>query len=216
MKKPPSMNYLFLPFDTSQHQPKFNINDPIRICHSPTDRYYKGSDTIIPVCENLAKNGKIEFILIENVPHNKTQQLKQSCDILIDQVHNRGGWGYGMNSIEALSMGLCCLTEVIPKYEKFIPDHPFININEANIEAIREGLELTLKSFEVSLETAGIIPINPKQEAFDPEKHEAISVVEDNKKDPNTIIKVIQRGFTIQDRILRPAKVIVTKKTDKK
>ena len=91
-----------------------------------------------------------------------------------------------------------------------------ININEANIEAIREGLELTLKSFEVSLETAGIIPINPKQETFDPEKHEAISVVEDNKKDPNTIIKVIQRGFTIQDRILRPAKVIVTKKTDKK
>lgn len=136
MKKHPSMNYLFLPFDTSQHQPKFKINDPIRICHSPTDRYYKGSDTIIPVCENLAKNGKIEFILIENVPHNKTQQLKQSCDILIDQVHNRGGWGYGMNSIEALSMGLCCLTEVIPKYEKFIPDHPFININGANLYSV--------------------------------------------------------------------------------
>ena len=89
-------------------------------------------------------------------------------------------------------------------------------INEANIEVIREGLELTLKSFEVSLETAGIIPINPKHETFDPEKHEAISVVEDNKKDSNTIIKVIQRGFTIQDRTLRPAKVIVTKKPDKK
>ena len=49
-----------------------------------------------------------------------------------------------------------------------------------------------------------------------PEKHEAISVVENDKKEPNTVIDVIQRGFTIQNRILRPAKVVVTKKPDKK
>ena len=87
---------------------------------------------------------------------------------------------------------------------------------KAEISVIKEGLELTLRSFEGSLETAGIVPINPDGEAFDPEKHEAISVVEDDKKEPNTVIDVIQRGFTIQNRILRPAKVVVTKKPDKK
>ena len=87
---------------------------------------------------------------------------------------------------------------------------------KAEIDSIKEGLELTLRSFEDSLETAGIVPLSPDGESFDPERHEAISVVEDDKKDPNTVIDVIQRGFTIQNRILRPAKVVVTKKSDKK
>ena len=87
---------------------------------------------------------------------------------------------------------------------------------EADIKSIKEGLELTLKSFEDSLETAGILPISPKGDPFDPEKHEAISVVDDEKEEPNTVIEVIQRGFTIQNRILRPAKVVVTKKADNK
>ena len=87
---------------------------------------------------------------------------------------------------------------------------------ESDNSLIKEGLELTLRSFEGSLETAGVIPINPEGEIFDPEKHEAISVVEDDKKEANTVVEVIQRGFTIQNRILRPAKVVVTKKSDKK
>ena len=87
---------------------------------------------------------------------------------------------------------------------------------ETEANEIKEGLELTLRSFEGSLETAGVIPINPEGEIFDPEKHEAISVVEDDKKEANTVVEVIQRGFTIQNRILRPAKVVVTKKSDKK
>ena len=128
LKKHPDIKYLFLPFDTKQHQPIFNMNDTIRICHSPTDRYYKGSETIIPICEELAERDNVEFVLIENLPHADAQRIKQSCDILIDQVHNRGGWGYGMNSVEALSMGLCCVTELVPEYIDFIPDHPFVNV----------------------------------------------------------------------------------------
>ncbi len=87
---------------------------------------------------------------------------------------------------------------------------------DAELSSIKEGLELTLKSFEDSLQTAGIVPLDTEESLFDPEKHEAISVIEDDKKETNTIIDVIQRGFTIQNRILRPAKVVVTKKPDKK
>ena len=62
---------------------------------------------------------------------------------------------------------------------------------DAEISSIKEGLELTLKSFEDSLETAGILPISPKGDPFDPEKHEAISVLEDEKEKPNTVIEVL-------------------------
>ena len=73
----------------------------------------------------------------------------------------------------------------------------------------------TLKSFEESLKTAGISPLNPIGEIFNPEKHEAISVVEDDKRKPNTVVEVVQIGFTIQERMLRPAKVVVPKKKGK-
>ena len=110
LDKHPNMKYMFLPFDTNQFLPNVTLNDPIRVCHCPTNRHYKGSDTIIPICEQLAKEQKIEFILLENKPFDEVQSIKQTCDILIDQVHNRGGWAYGMNSVEALAMGLCCVT----------------------------------------------------------------------------------------------------------
>ena len=128
LDKHPNMKYMFLPFDMDQFLPNVTLNDPIRVCHCPTNRHYKGSDTIIPICEQLAKEQKIEFILLENKPFKEVQRIKQTCDILIDQVHNRGGWGYGMNSVEALAMGLCCVTELVPEYVEFIPDHPFINV----------------------------------------------------------------------------------------
>ena len=79
-------------------------------------------------------------------------------------------------------------------------------------EDLEEGLRLILKSYEDALETGGIISIDPKGEPFNPEQHEALSVIENEDLKPNSIIEVIQRGFMIQDRVLRPAKVIVTKK----
>ena len=139
--KHPSLKYLFLPYDTKQHNPTMKMNNTIRICHSPTNRYYKGSDSIIPVCNKLAKRNDVEFVLIENKSHSETQKIKQSCDMFIDQLHNRGGWGYGMNSVEAMSMGLCCITELVPEYKNFIPDHPFVHVTA---ETLMETLEMLL------------------------------------------------------------------------
>ena len=84
--------------------------------------------------------------------------------------------------------------------------------DDSKPEDLEEGLRLILKSYEDALETGGIISIDPKGEPFNPEQHEALSVIENEELEPNSIIEVIQRGFMIQDRVLRPAKVIVTKK----
>ena len=88
----------------------------------------------------MAENNNVEFILIENMHHEEAQKIKQSCDILVDQIHNRGGWGYGMNSGEALSMGLCCVTELVQEYIDFIPDHPFVNANSFNLKDTLKNL----------------------------------------------------------------------------
>ena len=130
LEKHPNLKYLFLPFETDNYKPNLDIGDKIRICHSPTNRYYKGSESIIPACEKLANlNEDIEFILIENMTNQEAREIKSTCDILIDQVHNRGGWGYGMNSVEAMAMGLCCMTEMNEKYQSFLPNNPFVNTN---------------------------------------------------------------------------------------
>tara|TARA_Y100000588_G_scaffold390903_1_gene497877 strand:- start:174881 stop:175966 length:1086 start_codon:yes stop_codon:yes gene_type:complete len=139
--KHPSINYLFLPYDTKKYKVRKNVSSPLRICHSPTNRYYKGSDDIIEICSELQNSGLIEFILIEGKTQEEVIEIKKTCDIYIDQIHNRGGWGYGMSSIESLSMGLVCLTELVKEYQEFIPDHPFIMITK---ESLKETLlELT-------------------------------------------------------------------------
>ena len=108
--------------------------EKIKICHAPTNRYYKGSDIIIPICKKLEReNYNVKFILIENKTHDEVIQIKKQCDILVDQVGDRGGWGYGMSSIEAMSLGLCCVTQINNQVNKLIPHHPFISINNGNL-----------------------------------------------------------------------------------
>ncbi len=132
--KHPNIKYLFLPYDTRAFKINKKISNPIKVCHSPTDRYYKGSEDIIKICNELEDEGIIQFLLVEGKPQKEVISIKEGCDIYIDQIHNRGGWGYGMSSVESLSMGLVCMTELVKEYRTFIPDHPFVNINKENLK----------------------------------------------------------------------------------
>jgi len=136
LKKHPDIQYLFLPINISRFNPKDVISDRLRVAHSPTNRHYKGSGIIISVCKKLEKKGLIIFDLIENIPHREALKRKQLADIFIDQIGELGGWGYGMNSVESLSMGICTLTEMNEAYQKFIPDHPFIHIESDSINDV--------------------------------------------------------------------------------
>ncbi len=140
LEKHPNIKYLFLPYDTLQFVVKKFLNKKFLISHAPTNRYYKGSETIISICEKLKNEKKIDFDLIENVPHNEALKRKYKSDIFIDQIGDKGGWGYGMNSVESLSMGICTLTQINEKYQSFIPDNPFININKNSLEPILNDL----------------------------------------------------------------------------
>jgi molecular chaperone GrpE len=81
----------------------------------------------------------------------------------------------------------------------------------ATVELIREGTELTLKSLTQVLEKFGVVEVNPVGERFDPDRHQAISMQPADGVDSNTVTIVIQKGYTLNDRLIRPAMVVVAK-----
>jgi molecular chaperone GrpE len=78
-----------------------------------------------------------------------------------------------------------------------------------DLQKVREGVELTLRQLSGALEKGRVVAINPPAgEKFDPHRHQAISMVP-AEQEPNTIVSVLQKGFVIADRVLRPALVTV-------
>jgi molecular chaperone GrpE len=73
------------------------------------------------------------------------------------------------------------------------------------------GMNLTLNLLMKTLEQYGVETINPEQELFDPERHEAMTLIEQEGTAANTIVEVLQKGYMIKDRLIRPARVVVTK-----
>ena len=133
MKMHPNINYLFLPFATSKFDPRTEPNELITVSHATRNRRAKGSDDILRICTELENEGKIKFIFIENKPNSEVLDAKSRSDIYIDQITDIG-WGYGMNSVEALSMGVVCFTKMNEEYLNFIPDHPFVNVSAENLK----------------------------------------------------------------------------------
>lgn len=77
-----------------------------------------------------------------------------------------------------------------------------------DLQKVREGVELTLRQLNGALEKGRVVALNPIGEKFDPHRHQAISMVPADQE-PNTVVAVLQKGFVIADRVLRPALVTV-------
>ncbi len=84
--------------------------------------------------------------------------------------------------------------------------------DNASIEKLQEGSELILKMFSDTMEKHGIETIDPIGKRFDPEQHQAMSLQESKDDKPNTVITVMQKGYSLNGRLIRPAMVIVAKK----
>lgn len=80
----------------------------------------------------------------------------------------------------------------------------------ASVESLRSGTELTLRQLVAAFEKSALTEVNPLGEKFDPHRHQAISVVE-SPQEPNTVVSVLQKGYLLADRVLRPALVVVAK-----
>jgi len=85
-----------------------------------------------------------------------------------------------------------------------------LNVETATLESYKNGVELTSKQLGAVFEKFNISEINPIGEKFDPNKHQAISAIEADAE-PNSVLSVLQKGYTLNERVLRPALVMVVK-----
>lgn len=82
----------------------------------------------------------------------------------------------------------------------------------ATVEGLREGKALTLKMLSKVMEDHGLEVIDPAGEPFNPELHEAMTMSPSSEHEDNTVIDVLQKGFKLHDRLIRPAMVVVSQK----
>ncbi|KEZ76957.1 nucleotide exchange factor GrpE [Salinisphaera hydrothermalis] len=83
--------------------------------------------------------------------------------------------------------------------------------NHGDFDKLKEGMEMTNRMLASSMEKVGIEPINPEGETFNPEYHEAVSTQPTDELAPNTVASVMQKGYTLNGRVLRAAMVTVAK-----
>ena len=82
---------------------------------------------------------------------------------------------------------------------------------EGSHEGIIEGMKLTLKQFLAAMEKAGVKQVDPAGQPFDPNFHQAMSMVPNPDMESNTVMDVFQKGYTLNDRLVRPAMVVVSR-----
>jgi molecular chaperone GrpE len=82
----------------------------------------------------------------------------------------------------------------------------------ATVEALSEGKQLIMKMLSKAMGDHGLQVIDPVGEAFDPEKHEAMTMMTSDQHDENTVIDVLEKGYQLHERLIRPAKVVVSRK----
>ncbi len=80
---------------------------------------------------------------------------------------------------------------------------------DADAEALLAGKQATLRLLDSALEQVGIVELDPEGEPFDPAHHEAMTMQPSATAEPNTVLTVVQKGYAIHDRLLRPARVVV-------
>lgn len=83
--------------------------------------------------------------------------------------------------------------------------------DDTDVKVVREGLELTLSSFLSALKKFNVESIDPQGEPFDPQVHQAMTMVENDSVEPNTVLHVMQKGYQLNGRLVRPAMVMVSK-----
>jgi molecular chaperone GrpE len=104
------------------------------------------------------------------------------------------------------------MTDLLPVRDSLERGLEAANDPAASVEALTEGKQLIMKMLTKAMGDHGLKTIDPAGETFDPEKHEAMTMLTSDQHDENTVIDVIEKGYQLHDRLIRPAKVVVSRK----
>lgn len=167
-----------------------NQNNPEEILETTTEEATLPEVELDPVAALEEQVGQLKDQLLRN--HAEMENVRRRAAEDVSKAHKF--------SIERFANELLPVQESL---EKALAD------NTADVATLREGVELTQKQLTNALEKNGVLAIDPKGEKFDPHYHQAISMIPAPDQTPNTVIEVLQKGYKIADRVLRPALVIV-------
>src|SRR5690554_6847983 len=129
--------------------------------------------------------------------HAEMQNIRRRADADVEKAHKFGLEKFAMEmlaTVDNLERALAACTA-----------------QDDATKAIHDGVEMTLRALLASLEKFKIAVVNPVDEHFNPEFHQAITMVDSPDAAPNTVLSVMQKGYTLSGRLLRPAMVVVSK-----
>ena len=126
---------------------------------------------------------------VENIRHRAAQDVEKAHKFALEKFANE-------------------LLPVIDNLERAIE---FSDKENETLKPLLEGIDMTVKSFNDAVAKFGVEIVNPQGEQFNPEFHQAMSIQPSNDVSPNTVLAVMQKGYTLNGRLLRPAMVMVSK-----
>jgi len=140
----PSMDFLYFPYDKPLEFSLSEEKNEFIISHSPTNRKAKGTDRILEVLDQLSSEFTFRIDLIEGVSFQESLRRKAQSSLFIDQI---GELGYGVSSLEALSLGVPTAVELLPDFEKHLGKHPFYVLHSNTLfDDIRKTLHSIQKN----------------------------------------------------------------------
>lgn len=126
------------------------------------------------------------------------QNMRRRCEADVEKAHKF--------ALEKFSAELLTVVDNLDRALNAVPDS-----ESEQVKALYEGVELTLKGFLEILSKFNIQQVNPAGQPFDPQLHQAITMVTNPNVEPNTVLEVMQKGYTLHGRVIRPAMVVVSK-----
>lgn len=136
----PDLHYIPIPYEPGDIKPRMPPDSPLRIIHTPSVPARKGTHIIEPVLRRIASERRVEVVILTGVSRQRVIEEKQRSHIAVEQIGNLGGTGYGVNSLEALALGMPTVTEFTPEYERFLQGHPFVLANEQTLYTVLNRL----------------------------------------------------------------------------
>jgi molecular chaperone GrpE len=130
--------------------------------------------------------------------HAEVQNMRRRCEQDVEKAHKF--------ALERFSGDLLSVVDNLERALAAVPAE-----QGEQVQALCEGVELTLKGFLEVLAKYQIQPIAPQGEPFDPQAHQAVATVPNPQVEPNTVIDVMQKGYSLNGRVIRPAMVVVSK-----
>jgi len=108
------------------------------------------------------------------------------------------------------------ITELLPVKDSLELGVQAAQQENASVDKLQEGTELTLNMLNQAFDKFSINEVHPEGEPFNPDHHQAMAMLEHEEAAPNTVLQVMQKGYLLNDRLIRPAMVTVSKAVDKK